>query len=278
MKKLFFPLLLIFSIFLIFSCDSKRDENGDLLFGVDDNPITDTETGTSRLLKKTIEHTFNDETNEWEDITTTYNYTNNKLTSVSDGVTTSTIEYNSNNKISKVTTGSEQVSVFEYSGNNLSKITTTFTGIGTIVGTFVYNSGKLVKIISIQDYSLPFPMKYYFEAENTFTGNNVTKTVVKPGIYLPNGDLQMMPDENNIFDIKYDTKKNPFNLLPKEFFIMFISIAPQGGAFLSANNPTEIKTVNTAGTETQVSIYIYDNENYPIKMTSGEEFFIYEYQ
>ena len=209
----------------------------------------------------------------------TYNYTANKLTSYKDdsGEVTK-FDYNSSNKISKMSS-TGQSSVFEYSGTNLSKVVTDLSGIGKITATYNFSGGKLSKIISIQEYTIPFPIKAYFETTYEFTGDNLTKSVTKNGVYNPvTGDLEMSPEINTV-SFTYDSKKSPYKLLPLEFHLSLIGIAPQGGNFLSANNALKT-TISNSGASTEVMSFVhtYDSENYPTKSTSGQDFIEYKYK
>lgn len=281
MTKLINIFAFLFAAFLLFSCEPSRAENGDFLFGV--NPG---ETGgggegggtTNRLLKKMISRSL-DDTGEWVTETLTYNYTNGKLVSYDgDGGEKVNFDYNTNNKISKIySTG--QSSILEYGGGNLNKITTTIDGVATITATYTYTNGRLSKSVSIQEYSIPFPIKMYLETTYEYTGENITKSTIKNGIYLPSGELEMNPAEDQALSFTYDTKKSPYKLLPKEFIIWMAGIGPQGGAFLSTNNINTI-TISLAGaSQTPVKYtYTYDSENYPTKsVTDEDESIMFEY-
>lgn len=284
MNKFINILAFLFAAFLLFSCEPTRDVNGDYLSGI----LSPGETGgggngggtTNRLLKKMISRSIDEDSGEWVTETLNYNYTNGRLVSYdADGGEKFNFDYNTSNKISKMySTG--QSSVFEYGGGNLNKITTTIDGLGKITASFTYANGRLSKTVSIQEYSVPFPIKLYLETTHEYTGENITKSTIKNGIYLPNGELEMNPAEDQTLSFTYDAKKSPYKLLPKEFIIWMAGIAPQGGAFLSANNISTF-TISLAGnSQTPVNYtYTYDSENYPIRsVTDGEESIIFEYQ
>jgi|GEM_PF-1564291 len=275
---------IFFSLITVFSCDSKRDLNGDLLFGLnpvegdgDNNPTP----APDRLLKKMISHVYDEDMEEWEDQSIILNYEDKKLVSYEDEESGEKmdIEYNSSNKISKITTGAAMNSVFEYSGNNISKITTTYTGLSTAVTTYTYNGNKMVKSVTIMDISFPMPVKTYTEDTYEYQGNNVTKNTTKIGVYNPfTGNLEIDPG-SLISLYEYDNKNSPYSLLPKEFTQFFSSISPQAGFYNSANNPVKSTMTDQEGNTTVHTInHTYDAENYTIKSTSGDEFYIYEYQ
>ncbi|KIA89946.1 hypothetical protein [Kaistella jeonii] len=281
MNKVLSILTFFFSIVILFSCEPNRDTNGDYLIGVNQPGGNGGGSGggpsTGRLLKKMLSHSL-DDNGQFEDSEVTYNYEGNKLVSYVDESGESTLfTYNSNNKISKLS-GSGQDAVFTYSGADLSKINVTVAGVYTVNTDFTYVGTQLKKAVSIQEFTLPIPSKVYIETDYEYSGENMVKASIKGGFYLPNGDLQMNP-EVQTFSFQYDTKKNPYQLLPKEFFIYLSGIAPQGAAFLSANNMIKVTQVLDVVTEVTEYSYTYDSENYPIKMSGADdEYTIYQYQ
>lgn len=282
MKNLFYYLSLILGAFMLSSCVPSQDANGDFLVGVDYDPTTNTggtDPTSGRVLTQLISHIKDEDTGEYEDANYIYTYTGNKLTSYKDDAGEVTkFEYNSSNKISKMS-ATGQTSVFEYSGANLSKVTTTIEGAAKITATYSFSGGKLSKIVSIQEYSIPFPIKAYFETTFQFQGENMMKSVIKNGVYNPvTGDLEMSPEEQSV-SFTYDSKKSPYKLLPAEYNLCLIGIAPQGGNFLSANNSEKV-TVANSGMSAQIMTYshVYDSENYPTKSTSGQDFIEYKYK
>lgn len=270
MKSFLHILTFLFSAVILFSCEPGRDENGDYLFGVIQNPNTDGGgTSADRLLKRMTSHAMNDDTGEWEDSDITYNYTNKKLVSYTEnGGEPTLFTYNGSNKISNLSS-SRQNADFEYSAGTLSKITTTIAGFATITSNFTYTDAKLTKTISIQEYSVPIASKVYTETTYEYDGENLVKANLRAGFYLPNGELEMNP-ETQTFSFEYDAMKNPYQLLPKEFILFLSGIAPQGAAYLSANNFT--KFTNSVGGFSDITTYtyIYDEQNYPKEM-KGED-------
>lgn len=267
---------------MLSSCDPSQDGNGDFLNGVvyENNTNNGGGTGTpsGRVLKQLKSH-LKDDTGQYEDATFNYNYTGTKLTShTDDSGEVTRFDYNSSNKISKMS-GTGQTSVFSYSGGNLSTVVTDVAGVAKMTATYTYSGGKLSKIISIQEYSLPFPIKAYFETTYEFQGENMAKSVIKNGVYNPvTGDLEMSPDVQTV-SFTYDSKKSPYKLLPLEYHLCMIGIAPQGGNYLSSNNAEKV-TIANGGVTTEVMTFshAYDSENYPTKSTAGQDFIEYKYQ
>lgn len=281
MNKVLSILTFFFSIVILFSCEPNRDTNGDYLIGVTQPGGNGGGSGggttTGRLLKKMISHSL-DDNGAWEDSEITYNYEGNKLVSyVDDSGQPTVFTYNSNNRISTLSGGGQDAE-FTYSGANLSKINTTVAGIYTVNTDFTYEGTQLKKAISIQEFTIPIPSKAYIETDYEYSGENMVKASIKGGFYLPNGELQMNPEVQTI-SFQYDAKKNPYQLLPKEFFIYLSGIAPQGAAFLSANNMIKVTQELAGAAEVTDYTYTYDSENYPIKMNGqDDEYTLYQYQ
>lgn len=283
MKKLLYFFTFAFSLLIVFSCEPNRAENGDLLFGVGGTGSDGGSGGggtppAGRLLTKTESHTLNEETGEWEDQTTTYQYEGNKFISYTGDGDVWLMTYNSNNKISKITNPAQTVTL-EYSGANVSKMVSEIPGFLKTTATYTYNGTQLIKIVAILDTSFPIPSKAYLEANYTYTGANITKTVAKSGVYDLLGELQMNP-EINTYEMTYDNKQSPMRLLPTEFLVYLAGMAPHGGSVLSANNVTQQKhSVTGAPTETFDYTHIYDSQGYPTKSTSSaDEYVNYTYK
>jgi hypothetical protein len=49
-----------------------------------------------------------------------------------------------------------QTAVFTYAGTSLTKVVTEITGTAKITADYSYSGGKLSKIISVQDFTIPF--------------------------------------------------------------------------------------------------------------------------
>ena len=281
MKKFIGLFAFLLAMFVVFSCEPNRAENGDYLFGVQNPNGTGGGNGggstTGRLLKKIISHEKNDETGLFEDAEMTYNYSGTKLISTKDDTgEVTTFTYNANDKIIKIQ-GSNQLSTYEYTNNLVSKSITEVPGFFKVTANFTYVGGRLTKTVSVQESSLPFPVKNYVETNYDYTGTNITKGTIKNGIYLPDGTLQMSPDTIQIA-FTYDQKKSPYSLLPKEFIFYAAGIAPQGVAFFSPNNLTKFVTTIGGVSETVNYVYEYDSENYATKIVDGEDYTKYEYQ
>ncbi|MBN9311881.1 MAG: hypothetical protein BGO40_08255 [Chryseobacterium sp. 39-10] len=276
MKKSYTILGLLLALVFFFSCEPSRAENGDLLNGI--NPPGENGGTSSRLLKKINSHAL-DDNGQWEDQEAVFNYSGSKVISYSDDSGVTNFEYNSNNKISKIVNDG-QVSTLEYTNGAVSKMTTKMAGgVANITSTYTYAGGKLSKAVSIQEYSVPLPVKTYLETTYQFSGENMVKMVSRGGTYLPDGTLVMNPLPI-ILEISYDDKNSAYKLLPQEFALYMAGIAPQGAAFLSASNMVKVKTTNDDNTEELVSYtHTYDSENYVVTTTGDDKSSIkYTYQ
>ena len=270
MKRIFGGLSFIFSLVILFSCEPGRDENGDLLFGV-------IPPNQKAVLKKISTHLKDEDSGEWKNSTINYDYTDKKMVSYIEGSGESTIvTYNSDNKISELSSKGKTV-VFEYVDDKVYKITTTIPGVSTMNTTYKYTGKQLIQSVSIQEASLAVPTKRYVERSYEYSGLNISKAVIKNGVYSADGILQMNPlAKTSTFS--YDAKKSPYQLLPTEFTIYLAGFAPHGAALLSANNFIKMSTAGGTTPTSTTYTYLYDKANYPLEMKAGEEFITYEYQ
>lgn len=173
-------------------------------------------------------------------------------------------------------TGDGEVSVWEYSGGNVSKITTTLQDMGTISSTYTYTGGKLSKVESVHDYTLPSPVKSYIATVYDYAGANVSKSIISSGIYNASGTLVMNPEVQTI-SYTYDNKKSPYLLLPKEYILLLSGLGPQGGAYLSGNNFVKVSISDGTSTEDMEFSHDYDKDGYPLKSTANDQYIKYTY-
>ncbi|MCG2793490.1 MAG: hypothetical protein L6262_08100 [Weeksellaceae bacterium] len=276
MKKLLHIFYIILGIFVLASCDPDQDFNGDYLIGVHYTP-TSTGTAVTKQLKQMTSHLKND-AGQFEDQSITYSYSGSKLLSFKDNSgAVYTLSYNNANKISKIYSAL-QTSDFEYSGTDLYKTITTISGAGKITSTYSFSAGKLSKVISVQELSIPIPLKYYYETTFEFQGENMTNSLTKNGVYNPlSGNLEMSADTQSV-SFTYDSKSSPYRLLPMEYNLFLVGIASQAGNFVSANNAEKV-TVSKTGSAPQILTFVhtYDTENYPTKSTAGDQHIAFQY-
>lgn len=259
----------IFGLLLMVSCTSDQDTNGDLLHNIwykfDNRQLTKMETH----LRDKVTGTFETES-------FTYSYIGSKLISYTDqDGSVTTLEYNADTNISKIV-GEGTVSDFKYSGGNVSEIITTLEGVGTITSNYTFSGGKLTKVESTHNYSLPDPMKTFTVIEYQYAGDNVSKSVIKSGLYDASGTLVMNPAVQNI-SYTYDNKKSPYLLLPKAYVLQLSGLSPQGGAYLSVNN-FETVTIGEGNSSKNLTFsHTYDKSGYPITSTADDQYINYSY-
>lgn len=261
--------LAVLALLSIVSCTSDQDTNGDLLHNIwyDFN---------TKQLQKIETHLKDDTSGVIETESYSYNYDGFKLVSYTDQDGNLTVfEYNTDNKIAKMT-GDGEVSVWEYSGGNVSKITTTLQDMGTISSTYTYTGGKLSKVESVHDYTLPFPVKSYIATVYDYAGANVSKSIISSGIYNASGTLVMSPEVQTI-SYTYDNKKSPYLLLPKEYILLLSGLGPQGGAYLSVNNFVKVSISDGTSTKDMEFSHDYDKDGYPLKSTANDQYIKYTY-
>lgn len=276
MKKIIGFLSFVFSLVILFSCEPGRDENGDLLFGVN-NPNQNGGGGTTGVVKQLKSVTSKDDSGEI--VTFNYTYGLGKLIKVqtSDNSISYSLSYDNNN-INKI----------EILQNDGSIITTTNFTITYNNGRFVeargvgkedtgnsfkntitasYTNNKISKILSKMvgvdsvDPTVTYDM-FSIQSDITYTSNNISTwkfSTIFPA--TPPVTIPPIVITSNLSD--YDTKVNPFNTLPETYNIIsslygFESSAVTG---FSANNYRRI----TVDGQSATYVYTYDNDGYPTK-------------
>ena len=293
MKKLIGFFSFLFSLVILFSCEPGRDENGDLLFGVNGPNQNGGSTGQTKLLKKmtatdingevsTINYNYNsgilssvNVTEDGDQVDISLTYDKNKLSkmvmSQLDGSTVVTTTINliyTNGKL----TGS--TGKMEAGGEEASRNTTSFT----------YDTSGNLKMIttSILQQDIDNPGSYVeFSkqvSELVFTGNNISSWKMTTSVNAP-PPFNLPPI---VFEVKlsnYDTFKNPLATLPLEFNIA-------GAHFLAGTNSVQGLSLNnyktasikTDGVGDPVNyVYTYDGDGYPTTATASQGVLKYEY-
>ena len=288
MKKVFGLLSFVFSLFILFSCEPGRDENGDLLFGLDDpKPIE------KLLLKKMTSINSDNEIS-----TFVYNYSGKQLNSVNideDGLTSDILLTYDKGKISKlvmteldgsniVTTTADLIYTDGRLSSSNGKMESGGIEIFKTDTNFLYNGATLKKIETILSQKNPEDSTTYVEAFKTvsdliFEGRNISNwkmtvtTKSPPPIIIP-------PVVVEVKMSNYDAFKNPLATLPKEFNIAGAHLLGGTNSIqgLSVNN-YKTATVTTEGTAAEVKYtYEYNPTGYPTKATSDQGTLVFEYQ
>lgn len=293
MKKIIGLLSFVFSFMILVSCEPGRDENGDLLFGLND-PKDNGGTNTTALLLKKMTATNSD----GEISTFVYNYTGKQLNSVNideDGQKSDMLLTYDKDKISKMV-------MTEVDGSNIvtTSVDLTYTN-GTLTSSngkmesggielfktdtnFLYNGATLKKIETILSYKNPEDSTTYLEAFNTlsdliFEGRNISfwKMTVTPKTPSP---IVIPPIVLEVKMSNYDAFKNPLATLPMEFNIAGAHLLSGTNSIqgLSVNN-YKTATVTADGTPAEVNYsYEYNASGYPTKATSEQGTLTFEYQ
>lgn len=143
-------------------------------------------------------------------------------------------------------------------------------------------SGKLTKIAEKKKSGTTY--SHFTNYNFTNTGDNITKIVSETGITSSTGVPDMSTAITLIYNYTgYDNKINPYNTLPKTFFITWALVHPLNFSTLSANNHTSLSIENISPlspTPIPVSSYtlsfLYDSMNYPTSDQSQAQKYIYK--
>ncbi len=272
MKKLLYILGTVLSVVVLFSCEPGRDENGDLLFNVNE-PSYDWE---PRFLSKVEESAGGNTTYSYDganrliEVNSTqnsasrfkFNYVSDSLISAavayqdSTGIFTSdfTFEYNTDKLVSKATgivkKGNNKVSDFiikvEYNGNKQpSTINSTLTPVSTPADSI------------------------HIKNELGYSGDQLTtwrKTIASSGTDS---------DETITFNV-FDNNPNGFAQLPMVYRILstVYNEGPWAVAGFSRNNFTKI----TMDGESAEFTYQYDQKKYPTEASTTGKKFTFSYK
>lgn len=280
MKKLFGFLSFVFSLAILFSCEPGRDENGDLLFGVN-IPGDSGGGGTTGVVKYLKSVTSKDDMGET--ITYNYSYLLGKLVNVktSDNSISYSLSYD-NNTVNKITIIQKEGSVttttnFAITYNNGKFVEAKGTGKEDTGNSFTntltanYTNNKISKILSkmvgidTADPAVTYDM-FTLQNDITYTGNNIS-TLKFSTIFPATPPISIPPIVISSAFSDYDTKINPFNTLPEAYNIVsslygFDSFAVVG---FSANNYRKV----TGEGQSLTYVYTYDADGYPTKAVAS---------
>ncbi|QOW10901.1 hypothetical protein Q73A0000_11295 [Kaistella flava (ex Peng et al. 2021)] len=279
MKKVLNIFVLIFSLVILFSCEPGRDENGDLLFGVE-QPNQNGGGGTTGVVKHLKSVTSKDDSGE----TVTFNYTYllGKLVNVkaSDNSVSYNLTYDNNNinKIAIVQNdGSITTTNFTITYNNGKFVEAKGVGTEDTGNSFKntitanYTNNKITKILSKMvgvdsaDPNVLYDM-FTLQSDVTYTGSNIS-TWKFSTIFPATPPITIPPIVISTTFSDYDNKINPFNTLPEAYNIVsslygFDNSAVTG---FSANNYRKIAVNGQSVTYT----YTYDADGYPTKAVAS---------
>lgn len=289
MKNTIQIFVLFLSLTTIFSCESKRDIDGDLLIGLHDHDPNNGENPPA--IKHLSKVTKTDA--DGEQSINTYNYTDGKLTSATISADGSTEDFTLTYDDEKIT----KLTVINSDGTATSTTDLTLTylengKLDSAIGTtktegsaeiwqneniFSYaGSGKLSKIETTIKKDDPENPGEYIEvssqtSEISFNSNNVSFWR-----FNSSAPLQMQTTFGD-----YDNFRNPFASLPSAFILAsaHFNISGNGIIGLSGNNfRTTQVIINSKSQENTIS-YKYDADGYPTHATYSDGSTIeFEYQ
>lgn len=148
--------------------------------------------------------------------------------------------------------------------------------------TYTYDgSGKMTKIVEKKKSGTTYVQFTNYNFTNT--GDNITKMVTESGATTPAGapDLSIPFTTTTYSYPAYDNKINPYNTLPKTFFVIWSLVHPLNFSTLSANNYTNfsieiVSPVSPAPVPVASGniTYLYDSMNYPVSdQTQAQKYY-----
>lgn len=271
MKKLLYILGTVLSVVVLFSCEPGRDENGDLLFNVNE-PSYDWEL---RFLSKVEDSAGGNTTysydgaNRLTEVNSTQNSTSQfKFTYAADSVKSAAVTYEDSNGIftSDFT--------FEYNTDKLvsrakGTIKQGANAVSDISIEVIYSNKKPTTITSTVTPLITPADSIQTKNELGYSGDQLTtwtKTVTSSGTGS---------DQTISFD-RFDNNPNGFAQLPMVYRVLsaVYNEGPWAVAGFSRNNFTKI----TVDGESVEYTYQYDKKNYPIKASTTGKKFTFSYK
>jgi len=289
MKKTIQVFAIIFSVITVFSCESKRDLNGDLLFGL--NPTeddgNDPQPGTKKYLKK-ITATDSD----GEQSVMIYNYENGKLISAKleeEGNTEDfSLTYDGDvitKLVVKEKEGSDVIISYLdliYNNGKLTNASGKMETEGSIElmrneTSFSYNNSGIVNKIEtlykMEDIDNPgqYITTFSMTSEVLFNSNNIsswkftTETISEPPITIP--PIVLLTKFNS-----YDNMKNPYASFPEAFTLASTHFTTSTNSLMGlSQNNYKTAAIEVMGTSQNITInYTYDNDGYPTSATNSD--------
>lgn len=133
---------------------------------------------------------------------------------------------------------------------------------------FTYDAtDKITKILEKRKEGGISAYNKFIEYTFVYAGDNIFQAICIKGILNTAGAPEMTTAVTTKYSFQnYDTKKSPFSMLPKNYFIIRSLVDPSNFYKLSPNNPTSMyfdmpppaTSINTGQS------YSYDNQGYPL--------------
>jgi len=272
MKKLLYILGTVLSVVVLFSCEPGRDENGDLLFNVNE-PSYDWE---PRFLSEVKDSAGGNTTYSYDDA--------NRLIEVNSTQNSSSqfkFNYVSDSLINAAVTYQDSSGIFTF---NLTFEYNTDNSLSQATGIIDQDGTKLSDIKVEVEYTDTRPSKITSTVTPVNNPSNVTRsenTLVYDGEGLASWTKTVTTGGNVDFEqtiafTAFDNKRNAFAKLPMVYRILstVYNEGPWGVAGFSKNNFKKI----TVDGESAEYIYKYDPKKYPTEAsTTGKKFtFLYK--
>lgn len=292
MNKIFKLFGLVCITLLVFSCTSKQDDNGDLLFGVQ-YPNNNGSNG-KLLTKVTSVDASGNQT------ITTYSYINKKLSAakITEGsVTTDVAVLYDNGLMSNINT--KKVSGGQTSVLNLTLQYNSgrFSG---AVGVLKVNSnpdvnystdvsyntlGKITRVLTtykITDPANPdqLVVDATYDSQLTLNGNNISVWDYTASNYPAHNNVPTVLKTIKKTFSSYDINKNPLALLPLPYTLTMTNEAIGSNALLgvNVNNYKKVEKTEMGSTKTSNYTYVYNADGFPISGSSENGTIQFEYQ
>lgn len=142
----------------------------------------------------------------------------------------------------------------------------------------IYNAnGQLYRIVEKKKLGGSTTYTHYVEYKFTFSADNVAR-MDQTSMLMSGGN----PDTSTASTMgyayaNYDDKINPYNTLPKEYFLITGTLFPINFNSISANNTGKITLHAPTGPAVSVpKSYLYDSQNYPVSDPGQTTKYVYK--
>ncbi|MDR2206299.1 MAG: hypothetical protein LBE36_09130 [Flavobacteriaceae bacterium] len=284
MKKIFLALGFILGALIITtSCDSKRDFNDDMLFGMEYGDFPDIDPPIPPVTKHLKSVTSIDE--DGYTGTAIYTYSSDKLTHVesndefNDTSFTYDVFYDANDQINRIVIRDNDVVwatttdlTISYNNGKFALATGTSTeedsgDTYTTTITPTYTGNKITKIFCQRIYPLQPDGIDTLQHDINYTGNNISKWVSTVTIDVPPITIQPIIITSTFSE--YDNHINPNSTLPEVFNIVSSNYELGSVVGFSDNNHGKMNVVTFGDNQTATATYTYDADGYPIKVVAS---------
>lgn len=293
-KNYFIKAAAILAMGFVFSCDNTTDDPINNNKNNPNNPNngggnTATITGPRILHKITANNIINQEyvTNGtilekaiFKETSAANSYIIAKVTYTSGKITKVKFDQEVNGSVPANNISQEYNITYDASGKiNFTTCYRTIAGVPNFDSEYTYTydgTGKMTKIVEKKKSGNAY--SFFYNYNITYTGNNISKMIMENGMTNSAG----VPDMSTVFTStynysSYDSKINPYNTLPKEFFVVWSLYHPFNFYSLSANNLTDFSIVTPSAPAIPGTLnYLYDSQDYPVSDQLQSQKYIYK--